>query len=335
LWPDGTFVEFDKGLNTAVKKLRQALMDSADSPVFIETLPRRGYRFIAPITDNGDAEPNGTASSTNGSSAVGKKGANASGRAVNGTSESEGGASGRLTRATYISIAVLFAAVAGIALFVRHKPVGREASSVVPSMSLTTLTQNGKIREMVISADGQYVTYALREGLTQSLWIRDVRTGNDLQLLAPDTVNFPGLAFSPDGAFVYFDRSEKTNPTFGYLCRMPSAGGPVEQLIRDADSPVSFAPDGKRFVYTRGYPPRDVTQIRIADRDGANDHALLEIPGHQVYEAGATWSPNDKTIAVPMHIIGKESRFVLYAISLTNPRATELYSSEGAIGRPV
>jgi DNA-binding winged helix-turn-helix (wHTH) protein/tetratricopeptide (TPR) repeat protein len=49
LWPDGTFVEFDKGLNTAVKKLRQALLDSADSPIYIETLPRRGYRFIAPV----------------------------------------------------------------------------------------------------------------------------------------------------------------------------------------------------------------------------------------------------------------------------------------------
>src|SRR5438105_4484328 len=43
LWPNGTFVEFDEGLNTAVKKLRQALLDSADSPIFIETLPRRGY----------------------------------------------------------------------------------------------------------------------------------------------------------------------------------------------------------------------------------------------------------------------------------------------------
>src|ERR1700730_12800138 len=53
LWPSDTFVEFDKGLNTAVKKLRYALGDSADNPTFIETIPRRGYRFIAPVT-NGD-----------------------------------------------------------------------------------------------------------------------------------------------------------------------------------------------------------------------------------------------------------------------------------------
>src|ERR1700693_2446950 len=49
LWPDGTYVDFDEGLNTAVKKLRYALGDSAENPVFIETVPRRGYRFIAPV----------------------------------------------------------------------------------------------------------------------------------------------------------------------------------------------------------------------------------------------------------------------------------------------
>src|SRR5437660_7330736 len=49
-WPADTFVDFDNSLNTAINKLREALGDSADSPRFIETLPRRGYRFIAPVT---------------------------------------------------------------------------------------------------------------------------------------------------------------------------------------------------------------------------------------------------------------------------------------------
>src|SRR5215831_18685346 len=50
LWADGTFVDFERGLNTAVQKIRLALGDSTESPIFIETIPRRGYRFIAPIT---------------------------------------------------------------------------------------------------------------------------------------------------------------------------------------------------------------------------------------------------------------------------------------------
>jgi DNA-binding winged helix-turn-helix (wHTH) protein len=49
LWPGDTFVDFDHGLNNAVNRLREALGDSAESPRFVETLPRRGYRFIAPV----------------------------------------------------------------------------------------------------------------------------------------------------------------------------------------------------------------------------------------------------------------------------------------------
>ena len=60
LWPDDTFVDFEHGLNAAVKRLRDTLGDSAESPRFVETVPRRGYRFIAPAsTPDGPAAPNG------------------------------------------------------------------------------------------------------------------------------------------------------------------------------------------------------------------------------------------------------------------------------------
>src|SRR5437899_12473245 len=49
LWPADTFVDFDTGLNTVIKRLREALGDSAEVPTYIETVPKRGYRFIAPV----------------------------------------------------------------------------------------------------------------------------------------------------------------------------------------------------------------------------------------------------------------------------------------------
>lgn len=49
LWPDGTFVDFDQAVNFAIKQIRDVLRDAAERPLFIETVPRRGYRFIAPI----------------------------------------------------------------------------------------------------------------------------------------------------------------------------------------------------------------------------------------------------------------------------------------------
>src|SRR6516164_3362358 len=53
LWPSDTFVDFDKGINAAINRLREALGDSAENPRYVETLPRRGYRFIAPVENPG------------------------------------------------------------------------------------------------------------------------------------------------------------------------------------------------------------------------------------------------------------------------------------------
>ena len=59
LWPDETYVDFERGLNKAVTRLRDALGDSAENPRYIETLPRRGYRFIAPIASSAVAVASG------------------------------------------------------------------------------------------------------------------------------------------------------------------------------------------------------------------------------------------------------------------------------------
>lgn len=61
LWPEGTYVEFDGSLNAALKRLRFALGDDADNPIFIETVPRRGYRFIAPVECQQPSEPTAVA----------------------------------------------------------------------------------------------------------------------------------------------------------------------------------------------------------------------------------------------------------------------------------
>ena len=64
LWTEGTFVDFETGLNTAVRKLREALDDSAANPRFIERVPRRGYRFIAPVSSEPASQPEPAAPAT-------------------------------------------------------------------------------------------------------------------------------------------------------------------------------------------------------------------------------------------------------------------------------
>jgi len=188
---------------------------------------------------------------------------------------------------------------------------------------------------MAIAPDGLTLAYARSGGLEQSLWLKRIDAGNETQLLSADTVNFSGMEFSPDGHFLYFVRSERSNPVFGYLCRIPVEGGAVEQLIRDADTPVSFSPDAKQLVYTRGYPRRRIFEVRVANVDGSGDHLLATVAGNEVFDSGPTWSPNNDSIAVSAHLIGERRRFALYLISLSKATQTELYTSAGAIGRPL
>ena len=72
LWPDGTFVDFEHSLNAAVKRLRAALGDDADNPRYVETLPRRGYRFIGAVDEEGapDAASQRNAARADGGAAV-------------------------------------------------------------------------------------------------------------------------------------------------------------------------------------------------------------------------------------------------------------------------
>lgn len=330
LWPNGTYVDFDKGLNTAVKKLRYALGDSPDKPVFIETIPRRGYRFIAPISGNGFLPEEPPAGEPIFPTATGKK-------------ESSDSLSGSgfhtivppvgIRKYRYLLIAVLFGTAAVV--LVRYGGFARPPALEIQNTEITELTDNGKIREMAIAPDGLRLAYARSEGLEQSLWLKRIDTGNETQLLRADTVNFSGMEFSPDEHFLYFVRSEKSNPVFSYLCRIPAEGGGVEQLIRDADTPISFSPDATELVYTRGYPRRKIFEVRVANVDGTGDHLLATVAGNEVFDSGPTWSPKNDSIAVSAHLTGQRRRFALYLISLSKATQTELYSSEGAIGRPL
>ena len=56
LWPENTFVEFDNSLGVAIRKIRDALGDNADAPCYVETVPRQGYRFLAPVTTVTESE---------------------------------------------------------------------------------------------------------------------------------------------------------------------------------------------------------------------------------------------------------------------------------------
>jgi serine/threonine protein kinase len=220
-----------------------------------------------------------------------------------------------------------------IAAFGGYKILTRPRELNLQNMQITKLTDSGKAGAVAISPDGRYIVYVLVDGEQQSLWVRNVATKSDVQVLPPDAVEFAGLSFSPDGNYVYFVRSDKSTTNYRYLYIMPVLGGPPRQLIRDIDTPIDFSPDGKQFAFMRGVPERNVVEIRIANGDGSSDHLLASFVAITNF-SGVAWSPDGKTVAVPVLQSGKEIKWSLSAINVTDGSVREMFSGSEGIGRP-
>ena len=210
---------------------------------------------------------------------------------------------------------------------------GRRTEWNLQSMKISRVTQSGNAANVAISPDGHYIVYALVEGEKQSLNVRQVATGSDVQILPPDEVGIYGLAFSPDGNYIDFVRSEKNNPYNTYLYRMPVLGGaPHLVMQKGIDGSNSYSPDGTQFAFLRVGADNN-TNLLIAQADGSKERVLATRPDIYVFGAPA-WSPDGKTVAFATLESAKGIRSVLWAVSVADGSVREFYSTPGFIGRP-
>lgn len=229
--------------------------------------------------------------------------------------------------------AVALLALAAV-LFAAYTWYARPRGLNLQNMQITRLTESGKAADVAISPDGRYVVYELRDGEQQSLWVRQVATGSDVQVLAPAAVEFAGLAFSSDGNYIYFTRSDPINPNYRYLYSLPTLGGTPRQVAADVDGPVSFSPDGKQIAYPRGLVDGE-TEVHVANADGSANRVLTKGNGITNFGPGPAWSPDARFLAFPAFEFEPRIRGVLQIISVSDGRIRELYSQPGPIGRPV
>jgi serine/threonine protein kinase/Tol biopolymer transport system component len=164
------------------------------------------------------------------------------------------------------------------------------------SVSLSQITNTGTLENVALSADGKFLAEVKNDGGQRTVWIRNIATNTDTQILAAFPSDYIGLSFSPDANYLYFTRGTAENTAVRYLFMMPVFGGTPRQLIRDIDSPVSLSPDGSRFTYLRWTPGRKdrYSEIHVADKDGTNDQVVFTSPNP--LEAPA-WSPQPNELA--------------------------------------
>jgi Tol biopolymer transport system component/DNA-binding winged helix-turn-helix (wHTH) protein len=273
LWPSDTFVDFEKGINAAINRLREAIGDSAENPRYIETLSRRGYRFIGVLESREPVAP--APSST-----------------------------GWRSRVLRLAMAVVLAMVCASGIW-RLSRVRSRVS--LPPIEVVPLAGLGKYEwEAAFSPDGNHVAYADHSPTRQGIYVTTIGSEKSLRLTSDFFDCCP--RWSPDGRQVAFSRL--TNgaadifvvPASGgaehRLSAWPSNGHQISTIpkYRAVVRCFDWSPDGKSVVLTGTQEDKTHSWIALVSLEGSTARSLTSPVSPEV-DYAPSFSPNGSTVA--------------------------------------
>src|SRR5262249_51259828 len=223
LWSNDTFVDFDNSLNKAVNKIREALGDSADNPRFLETMARRGYRFIAPV---------------DGSVTTGE----APKPPVTATAPMQT----RRRLVVMMGIVVLLIASVGVTWWLARPP----STPPLKQVLIRLTSDAGLTTDPALSPDGKLLAYASdRSGQGNlDIWLKQIAGGEPLRL-TKNKEDDREPVFSPDGSLIAFVSGRDG----GGIYTVSALGGEERLVVKSGVRP-RFSPDGRWIAFYSDYP---------------------------------------------------------------------------------
>ena len=281
LWPH-TFVE-EANLTSNIQQLRKSLGDNARQPRYIETVTKRGYRFIANV-ERMDAGNNGVNDSPT--------------RLDTSPTAIPAAATDRKRQKRKVVIALATTAVVvlfgGFVFWRFLNASGKHLGDLVANLPLKIerLTASGQSSIAAISPDGRYVAYTQMVQGRYSIWIRQLTTNTNSEIVSPSD-NIVGMAFSHSGEYLYF---VKGNPSALY--RVSLSGDVPIKILERLEGKFSLSPDDSRIAFIRVSTNSNGQQehaLMIANSDGTNESKLLSRQYPDKLDAPA-WSPDGESI---------------------------------------
>lgn len=324
VWRD-TFVE-ENSLTRNISVLRKVLGETPNSNKFIETVPRRGYRFIAEVTKNTDSKIRETgvknlvsinefenyfpANSENGMSKTiipekssvldfeEKPSAKSGEKNFNVESKIKLRAIKRHWIPALLLV-LIFAAIASIFFRESIKKYfsGGSATVEVARVAVSKFTNTGNAEDAAISLDGKYVVYVAADGARQSLLVKQTSDGGSqaIQIFPPSEVSFQGLAFAPGSDFVYYNVWDRKG--VGEVFRIPVLGGVPTKIVHDCMPSIDVSPFDGKIAFIRGYARENEHGLVVADADGGAEKLIARF-NYNEWIASAAWSPDGKNLTV-------------------------------------
>ena len=201
-------------------------------------------------------------------------------------------------------VALLVVALVAAASYGIYSLVHSPGRVPFQNFAISEETATGTASRTGISPDGKFLLVIRRERGNFSLWLRNIATQSDTQIVAPGVRQISDPMFSPDGNYAYFRITQQESISAFDLLRVPVLGGAPAIIAKDVDSNPSFSADGQRVVYIRENDPEvGKWRLLLANADGSGEKTVLDQP-NPFPITGVAWSPDGQRVAIAAINIG-------------------------------